>query len=76
LAGLIGPGERKSIKPLATRMAPDRYDRLHHHLRWDVGRRTDRGGISSSGLKSVVQMITRMPIKGDWKTSQKMNYAD
>ncbi len=32
VAGLIGPGERKSIEPLAARMAPDRYDRLHHFI--------------------------------------------
>jgi SRSO17 transposase len=30
--GLIGPGERKSIEPMAVRMAPDRYDRLHHFI--------------------------------------------
>jgi SRSO17 transposase len=29
VAGLIGPGERKSIEPMAARIAPDRYDRLH-----------------------------------------------
>jgi SRSO17 transposase len=38
VAGLIGPGERKSIEPMAARMAPDRYDRLHHFISdgaWD-----------------------------------------
>src|SRR5947207_13892489 len=32
IAGLIGPGERKSIQPLATRLAPGAYDQLHHFV--------------------------------------------
>ena len=39
VAGLIGPGERKSIEPIAARLAPDRYDRLHHFISsgvWDA----------------------------------------
>jgi SRSO17 transposase len=38
LAGLIGPGTRKSIQPMARRLAPDGYDRLHHFVAaavWD-----------------------------------------
>lgn len=34
VAGLIGPGERKSIEPMAARLAADHYDRLHHFI-WD-----------------------------------------
>ena len=30
VTGLIGPGDRKSIEPMAARFAPERYDRLHH----------------------------------------------
>jgi SRSO17 transposase len=40
VAGLIGPRERKSIEPIAARMAPDHYDRLHHFISdgvWDAG---------------------------------------
>jgi hypothetical protein len=39
VAGLIGPGERKSIKPMAARSAPGAYDRLHHFVSdglWDA----------------------------------------
>ena len=39
VAGLIGPGERKSMEPIAARLAPDRYDRLHHFISsgvWDA----------------------------------------
>ena len=32
VAGLIGPGERKSIEPIATRLAPGDYDQLHHFV--------------------------------------------
>src|SRR5918911_660262 len=38
IAGLIGPGERKSIEPIAARMAPADYDQLHHFVcdgMWD-----------------------------------------
>src|SRR4029078_9966769 len=30
IAGLIGPGERKSVQPMAERLAPGQYDQLHH----------------------------------------------
>jgi len=32
ITGLIGPGERKSIEPMAARLVPGRYDRLHHFI--------------------------------------------
>ena len=32
VAGLIGPGDRKSIQPMAERMAPGDYDQLHHFV--------------------------------------------
>ncbi len=32
VAGLIGPGERKSIGPMAERLAPGDYDQLHHFV--------------------------------------------
>ncbi len=40
ISGLIGPVDRKSIEPMAERLAPDRYDRLHHFISdgvWDAG---------------------------------------
>jgi len=39
VAGLIGPGERKSVGPMAERVAPGHYDRLHHFVSdgvWDA----------------------------------------
>ena len=32
VSGLIGPGERKSIAPMAERLALSDYDQLHHSL--------------------------------------------
>jgi SRSO17 transposase len=32
IAGLIGPGDRKSVQPMAARFAPGDYDRLHHFI--------------------------------------------
>jgi SRSO17 transposase len=40
VAGLIGPGDRKSVGPMAERMAPGDYDQLHHFVSdgvWDEG---------------------------------------
>jgi SRSO17 transposase len=39
VTGLIGPGERKSIQPMAERLAPGDYDQLHHFVAggvWDA----------------------------------------
>jgi SRSO17 transposase len=38
VAGLIGPGERKSLQPMAARVAPADHDQLHHFVAvgpWD-----------------------------------------
>src|SRR5918993_1947055 len=38
VAGLIGPGDRKSLQPMAARLAPADYDQLHHFIAvgpWD-----------------------------------------
>ena len=38
IAGLIGPGDRKSIEPMAARDSDVSYDRLHHFIAssmWD-----------------------------------------
>ena len=40
VAGLMGPGERKSLQPIAARLAPADYDQLHHFIAigpWDDG---------------------------------------
>jgi SRSO17 transposase len=40
IAGLIGPGDRKSVQPMAARLCDVGYDRLHHFVAagvWDSG---------------------------------------
>src|SRR3979411_3425063 len=32
VSGLIGPGDRKSIQPMAERLALGEYDQLHHFI--------------------------------------------
>jgi len=32
VAGLIGPGDRKSVQPMAERLAPGDYDQMHHFI--------------------------------------------
>ena len=54
VAGLIGPGDRKSVQPMAARLAPGDYDQLHHFIadgavfggRGAVGSRIARSGRS------------------------------
>ena len=39
ISGLIGPGDRKSVQPMAERFAPGDYDQLHHFIAggvWDA----------------------------------------
>src|SRR6201998_2243886 len=39
VAGLIGPGDRTSVQPMAERLAPGDYDQLHHFVAagvWDA----------------------------------------
>jgi SRSO17 transposase len=39
VAGLIGPGDRKSVAPMAERFAPCDYDQMHHFVAagvWDA----------------------------------------
>ena len=39
VCGLIGPGDRKSVQPMAARLAPGDYDQLHHFVAagvWDT----------------------------------------
>src|SRR5947199_9197630 len=39
VSGLIGPGGRKSVQPMAARLSPGDYDQLHHFIAdgvWDA----------------------------------------
>jgi SRSO17 transposase len=83
IAGLIGPGERKSIRPMAARIAPERYDRLHHFISdgiWDLepiekelARQADRL-IGGSDAFLVID-DTSLPKKGDHSVGVAPQYA-
>lgn len=51
VSGLIGPGDRKSIEPMAERFAPGHYDRLHHFI--------------SDGLWDAVPLETELALQAD-----------
>lgn len=51
VSGLIGPGDRKSIGPMAERFAPGQYDRLHHFI--------------SDGLWDAVPLETELALQAD-----------
>jgi len=83
VAGLIGPGDRKSIQPMAERLAPGDYDQLHHFVAagvWDAApleaellRQADR----LVGGSDAVLVIddTAIPKKGTHSVGVAAQYA-
>src|SRR3954452_12591020 len=83
VAGLIGPGDRKSVQPMAERLATGNYDQLHHFIAdgvWDstpleseLLNQADR----LVGGKDAVLVIddTAMPKKGDRSVGVAPQYA-
>src|SRR5437660_2213304 len=83
VAGLIGPGDRKSVQPMAERFAPGDYDQLHHFIAdgvWaaaplesELLTQADR----LVGGKDAVLVIddTAMPKKGDHSVGVAPQYA-
>ncbi len=51
VAGLIGPGDRKSVQPMAERLAPGGYDQLHHFV--------------SAGVWNAAPLETELLIQAD-----------
>jgi SRSO17 transposase len=59
VAGLIGPGDRKSVQPMAERLAPNDYDQLHHFIaggvwlrrRWRENCSFKRIGLSAAAMR-------------------------
>ena len=83
VAGLIGPGDRKSVQPMAERLATGNYDQLHHFIAdgvWDATpletelfNQADR----LVGGKDAVLVIddTAMPKKGERSVGVAAQYA-
>ena len=73
LRGLLAPGDRKSIEPMAGRVAPDDVAQLHHFVAaspWDCGPIEDVLAAKANGLvggKDAHLIIddTALPKKGD-----------
>jgi SRSO17 transposase len=83
VAGLIGPGERKSMEPMAARLMPDHYDRLHHFISdavWDADPLEEELAIQAErmvGGPEAVLVIddTALPKKGDHSVGVAPQYA-
>src|SRR5450759_5227013 len=83
VAGLIGPGERKSVQPMAERFAPGDYDQLHHFVAagvWDAApletellAQADRR-VGGSYAMLVID-DTAMPKKGEHSVGVAPQYA-
>jgi SRSO17 transposase len=73
VAGLIGPGDRKSVQPMAARLVHGDYDQLHHFIAdgvWDAAPLEAELLVQADRLvggKDAVLVIddTAMPKKGD-----------
>src|ERR1700741_3525043 len=83
IAGLIGPGDRKSVQPMAARLAPGDYDQLHHFIAdgvWDAAPLESELLIQADRLvggKDAVLVIddTALPKKGDRSVGVAAQYA-
>jgi SRSO17 transposase len=72
VAGLIGPGDRKSVEPMASRLAPGDYGQLHHFIAsgvWDEALLEEELAIQADKLiggASAVLLVddTALPKKG------------
>src|SRR4249919_886392 len=83
VAGLIGPGDRKSVAPMAERFAPGDYDQLHHFVSagvWDAAPLESELLIQADRLvggSDAVLVIddTAMPKKGKHSVGVAAQYA-
>src|SRR5450756_964048 len=83
VAGLIGPGDRKSVQPMAERLAPGDYDQLHHFIAaglWDAAPVETELLVQADrlvGSSDAVLVIddTAMPKKGKHSVGVAPQYA-
>jgi len=83
IVGLIGPGDRKSVAPMAERFAPGDYDQLHHFVAagvWDAASLETELLIQADKLvggDDAVLVIddTAMPKKGKHSVGVAAQYA-
>jgi SRSO17 transposase len=83
IAGLIGPGDRKSVQPMAARVGDVGYDRLHHFIAAGVW---DSGPLEAALLKEADRLVgdragflviddTALPKKGRHSVGVAPQYA-
>jgi SRSO17 transposase len=83
VSGLIGPGDRKSVQPMAARLAPGDYDQLHHFIAdgvWDAAPLESELLVQANRLvggEDAVLVIddTALPKKGDRSVGVAPQYA-
>jgi len=83
IAGLIGPGDRKSVQPMAERLAPGDYDQLHHFVSaglWDAAPLEEELLVQADRLvggQDAVLVIddTALPKKGKYSVGVAPQYA-
>jgi SRSO17 transposase len=83
VAGLIGPGERKSLQPIAARLAPTDYDQLHHFVAvgpWNEAPLETELLIQADGLVGGPEAVlviddTALPKKGTLSVGVARQYA-
>jgi SRSO17 transposase len=83
ISGLIGPGDRKSVQPMAERLASGDYDQLHHFIAagvWDAAPLETELLIQADRLvggSDAVLVIddTALPKKGDHSAGVAPQYA-
>jgi SRSO17 transposase len=83
VAGLIGPGDCKSVEPMAARLAPGDYDQLHHFISsgvWDEAPLEEELAVQADKLIGGPQAIlviddTALPKKGSHSVSVAPQYA-
>ena len=81
VAGLIGPGDRKSVEPMASRWAPGDYDQLHHFIPsgvWNEAPLEEELAIQADKLiggASAVLVVddTALPKKGRIRSGSRRN---
>ncbi len=83
IAGLIGPGDRKSVQPMAARVGEVGYDQLHHFVAAGVW---DSGPLEAALLKEADRLVgdhagflviddTALPKKGQHSVGVAPQYA-
>ena len=81
--GLIGPGDRKSVEPMAARLAPGDYDQLHHFISdgvWDETPLEEELALHADRLvggarAALVVDDTALPKKGSHSAGVAPQYA-